>query len=198
MNDPLMSTEVIGETREHRECARTAEQPLARTEFPRALLPFLRCSLDAGQLKVSGEARSGSVGIIEAALQCCTCSAKYSIQDGIARLMIQGVSAEEEHEMALRDREYAGPGPVQFVPPSEGWRSEFSDRLEIPSHLAALAPLFGSLVLELGCGDGRFTILMAQLGARIIAVDFSINGLRKVASRLPLGLGPTTYRLGTV
>jgi SAM-dependent methyltransferase len=43
------------------------------------------------------------------------------------------------------------------------------------------------MVLELACGDGRFTSLIAEIGARILAVDFSINALRLLAHRLPAG-----------
>jgi len=164
-------------------------------EFPRDLLPMLRCSQDGGQLAVSAELRSGAVGIIEAGLRCRTCSAEYTVQEGIARLMIDTRLPEDEHEMALRDEEHAQIRPGPFVPPSRGWRSELSDRVEIPPHLDALAPLDRRRVLEFGCGDGRLTILMAQLKAQILAVDFSINALRKVAWRLPSGLAPTTYRL---
>ncbi len=164
-------------------------------EFPRDLLPLLRCSRDGGQLAVSAELRTGTVGIIEASLRCRTCSAEYTIQEGIARLMIDTGLPEDEHEMALRDEEYAQIRPGPFVPPSHGWRSELSDRLEIPPFLAALAPLDHCRVLEIGCGDGRFTMLMAQLRAQILAVDFSINALRKLAWRLPSGLAPTSYRL---
>ncbi len=171
------------------------EQTTICTQFPRDLLPLLRCSRDGGQLAVSFELRSGPIGIIEAGLLCCTCSAEYTIKEGIARLMIDTRLPEDEHEMAVRDKEHAQIRPSPFVPPSVGWRSELSDRLEIPPFLDALAPLGHCRVLEIGCGDGRFTMLMAQLRAQILAVDFSINALRKLAWRLPSGLAPTSYRL---
>ena len=85
--------------------------------------------------------------------------------------------------------------PVEFVPPATSWRSELSDAIEIPPHMRMLEPLNGCLVLELACGDGRFTMLMAQRGAEILAVDFSIEALRKLASRLPSGTAPTTFRV---
>ncbi len=70
------------------------------------------------------------------------------------------------------------------------------DHLEIPPHLAALQPLRGRTVLELGCGDGRFTMLMAGMEARVLAVDFSIGALRQMAQRLPTGIAPTAYQPG--
>ncbi len=38
-------------------------------------------------------------------------------------------------------------------------------------------------------------MLMAQLRAQILAVDFSITALHKLAWKLPSGLAPTSYRL---
>jgi SAM-dependent methyltransferase len=160
------------------------------TEFPRDLVPLLRCSRDAGPLSIVAELRTGEAGIVEARLRCDKCAAEYLIKEGIARLMEGPMTFEIEHEMRLCDAGYAS-----FIPPTEGWRSEFNDRVEVPDHLAELAPLEGCKVLEFGCGDGRFTILMAQMGARIIAVDISINGLRKLAGSLPSGIAPTVVQL---
>jgi SAM-dependent methyltransferase len=59
--------------------------------------------------------------------------------------------------------------------------------LEVPAHLDELHVSPSHTVLELACGDGRFTSLIAESGARILAVDFSINALRLLAQRLPPG-----------
>ena len=170
------------------------QKNIVSTEFPRDLLPLLRCSRDAGPLVITTELKSGAVGIIEASLRCNTCAAEYRIEDGIARLMDGLLTPEDEHEMAIRDTLNAHTQPVGFVPPAYGWRSELSDLLEIPPFLSELEPLDRCRVLEIGCGDGRFTMLMAQMGARIIAIDFSINALRKLAWRLPSGVAPTTFK----
>src|SRR6266581_2227966 len=169
----------------------STEQSMAVTaEFPRDLVPLLRCSWDAGELDIATELQSNGRGIVDARLRCRTCGAEYSIENGIARMINGPLSPEDEHEIAIRDVEYAfaqtPPGP--YVPPPWGtWRSEFSDFQEIPPHLAELEPLNGRKVLEIGCGDGRFTMLMAQMGASVLAVDFSINALRKVARRYERG-----------
>jgi len=163
-------------------------------EFPRDLLPLLRCSRDGGPLVIAADLRSGVVGIIEARLRCSTCTAEYRIEDGIARLMEGTLTHEVKHEMAIIDAGHAFIRPGPFVPPALGWRSELSDLVEIPPHLEELKPLDSCRVLELGCGDGRFTMLMAQMGARILAVDFSINALQKLAWRLPSGVAPTAYQ----
>lgn len=172
----------------------TEQTGVVSGEFPRDLFPLLRCSRDAGPLVIVEELQSGAVGIIEARLRCGTCAAEYRIEDGIARLLEGPLTPEGKHEIAIIDGGHACIRPGPFVPPALGWRSELNDLLEIPPHLAELEPLDSCRVLELGCGDGRFTMLMAQLGARVLAVDFSINALRKLAWWLPSGVAPTAYQ----
>src|SRR5712692_7319231 len=174
--------------------SRVEQTDVASAEFPRDLLPLLRCSRDAGPLVIAAEVRSGGVGIVEARLRCGTCAAEYRIEEGIARLMEEGtLTPEDEHEIAVRDAWHVRTRPGPFVPPAFGWRSELSDLLEIPPHLAQLEPT-NCRVLEFGCGDGRFTMLMAQMGARVLAVDFWIDSLRILAWRLPSGVAPTAYQ----
>ncbi len=80
-------------------------------EFPDDLLPLLRCSRDGGPLSIEGESLSGSFGIIEARLRCANCGCEFRIEDGIARLMIDSLSAEDEHERTIRDQEHFTPIP---------------------------------------------------------------------------------------
>ncbi len=164
--------------------------------FPRSFLPLLRCVRDAGQLSICSEVRGDEIGISDGSLRCVQCSHEYQIENGIVRLMKDTLTRETEHEIVLKDQEY-GAMPDTFVPPSSGWRSEFADRIESPPHLKAIEPLDGRRVLELGCGDGRFTLLMAQLGARVLAIDFSIEALRKVSSNLSSGVAPTQYKVSS-
>ncbi|HEY6445202.1 MAG TPA: class I SAM-dependent methyltransferase [Acidobacteriaceae bacterium] len=103
------------------------------------------------------------------------------------------VSGESQHEIRLKDREYEAM-PDVFVPAPSGWRSSFVDRIEIPPHLDALGALKGLRVLELASGDGRYTVLMAQLGAEVLALDFSFEALRKAIRNVAEGQAPTTYR----
>ncbi len=164
------------------------------TEFPDKFLPLLRCSSDGGPLSPSEICR-GHIGIIQARLECSECGLTYRIEDGIARMLLEdALSPEDRHEIAIRDVEYSRTDGEAFVPPEASWRSELNDLIEIPPHLDAVAPLQNQRVLELGCGDGRFTMLMAQLGGQIMAADFSLNALRRMAAWLPSGTPPTSYR----
>jgi SAM-dependent methyltransferase len=154
--------------------------------FPREMVSLLRCNNDAGELSIATELPSDDVDVVDAVLRCKTCGIEYRIKDGIARLMPNQLSAEDQHEMNIRNAlDYNNENQGPFVPPPDGWRSALSDMLEIPEHLNELKPSRSNMVLELACGDGRFTALVAQTGARILAVDFSINALNLLAHRLP-------------
>jgi ubiquinone/menaquinone biosynthesis C-methylase UbiE len=54
---------------------------------------------------------------------------------------------------------------------SQGGR--FIDRREKEAVLDALSPLDGERVLEVACGTGRFTVMLADRGADIVGVDIS-------------------------
>lgn len=172
----------------------SARPRLASAEFPHHLLPLLRCTSDAGALILANELQSGSLGVIRGVLKCTTCGADYLIEDGIARLLHGSLTPEDQHEMTTRDLQNTEIPLGPFIPPAFGWRSLVSDLLEIPPHLRALQPR-GRRVLEIGCGDGRLTMLMAQMGATVLAVDFSANSLHVLASRLSSGIAPTAYQL---
>ena len=157
-------------------------------QFPRDMVPLLRCNNDAGELAIAKELRGESDGVLDAVLLCKICGAEFRVEDGIARLLPNQLSPEDKHEMGIRDTiDYDCTNPGPFVPPLDGWRSVLSDMLEVPPHLNGLQFSRSNTVLELACGDGRFTIPIAEMGARILAVDFSINALRLLAHRLPSG-----------
>jgi ubiquinone/menaquinone biosynthesis C-methylase UbiE len=56
--------------------------------------------------------------------------------------------------------------------------------LEVPETLEHLGDVAGRTILELGCGTGLYTRLLARRAARIIAVDFSLESLRINARHL--------------
>jgi SAM-dependent methyltransferase len=43
----------------------------------------------------------------------------------------------------------------------------------------------GVSILELGCGDGRDTEVLARAGHRVVGVDLSVSAVAEAASRLP-------------
>lgn len=56
--------------------------------------------------------------------------------------------------------------------------------------LRAAAAWRGRRVLEIGCGDGRLTGRLAELGARVEAIDTDARLLRKARRRLAPALAP--------
>jgi SAM-dependent methyltransferase/uncharacterized protein YbaR (Trm112 family) len=162
--------------------------------FPRSSLPLLRCIQDGGQLSVCREIRGDEAGISDGSLRCVECSREYKIENGIARLMPATLTPENQHEIPLLNQSY-GAMSETYVPAASGWRSDLNDHEEIPAHLNLLRLREGQRVLEVGCGDGRFTVLMAQLGAEVVAVDFSIAALERTQANLLSGVAPTSYRV---
>jgi len=52
-------------------------------------------------------------------------------------------------------------------------------------------------VLEIGCGDGRLTLRLARLGARVLAIDPDKKLIREARESLPKHLaGRVRYRVG--
>lgn len=49
----------------------------------------------------------------------------------------------------------------------------FIDRREKEAVLSALGPLEGKQILEVACGTGRFTVMLAEAGADIVGMDIS-------------------------
>jgi len=52
---------------------------------------------------------------------------------------------------------------------------------------ATLGDLRCKSVLEIGCGTGKNTRLLAQIGERVMALDFSAGMIEKARAKLPLG-----------
>lgn len=151
------------------------------------MVPLIRCTRDAGELVIWGTPETGHNGIISATLRCTLCAAEYPIVDGIVRLLEDSLTAENQHEMVLRDGEYQDNNSGGFK-----WGSKLNDRIEVALHMAELEPLDGKTVLEFGCGDGRFTIPMVGLGADVLGVDFSLTGLYQLGAHLRSGAPPAT------
>lgn len=48
--------------------------------------------------------------------------------------------------------------------------------------LGQLSPEKGELILDNGCGNGRFSIALGQKGARVVALDLNLSLLKKTAA----------------
>jgi SAM-dependent methyltransferase len=141
--------------------------------FPIDLLPLLRCFHDRGELVFdAGSAENGTV-------RCTTCSRHYPISDGVLSFLepdkLNPISATE-----MRVRDGDTDGYDKFI---ESLGPEST--AEIQPMLAALQPLSGATVLELGCGTGRYTIPIVRDCRSLVGVDFSMESLRALSRKLP-------------
>jgi SAM-dependent methyltransferase len=157
-------------------------------EFPSEMAELLRCSADGESFDILEPEYSASGNILNARLRCQKCDGEYRILHGIARLLPTALPEEDAHEMGIRNEEYSEAS--EYSPCS---RSPLSDFTELPPFLRELEIDDRSIVLEVGCGDGRFTLLMCQKGARILAMDLSLNALMKLNERLETGKAPTPF-----
>lgn len=153
--------------------------------FPVAMLQLLRCPQDAGALRLATPAPAGGL-LREGTLRCEACPARYTVADGIVRLFdATALDSVSRHEHVQRDQ---GAHKDTFL-----WESAALSSMEVRPVIDSLQPLAGATVLEMGCGKGRFTIRMAERGAAVLAMDFSLAVLETLASRLQ-----SDWRVGIV
>jgi 2-polyprenyl-3-methyl-5-hydroxy-6-metoxy-1,4-benzoquinol methylase/uncharacterized protein YbaR (Trm112 family) len=126
-------------------------------------LDLLECPACRGTLLLQ-PAEADLEQVVDGSLRCANCAAIYPIKDGIPRF----VPAEN----------YAHNFGVQW---------NMFRRTQLDSHSGqpisrdrflsytgwSRADLEGKLVLDAGCGAGRFAEIAVSLGARVVAVDYS-------------------------
>ncbi|HLA76356.1 MAG TPA: class I SAM-dependent methyltransferase, partial [Vicinamibacteria bacterium] len=68
---------------------------------------------------------------------------------------------------------------------SDPWFIEHADRI-LAAELLALDPAWfpGRLVLDAGCGGGRWTLGLLRLGCRVLAVDSSPHALQSTRDQM--------------
>ena len=127
------------------------------------LLVCPACRADS-KLELTGAVKDGE-DIVTGTLTCSVCGAKYFIENSIPRFV-------------CADRDYCGNFGFQW----QKWRTLQIDRLSGHklSENRFLADcrwprewFDGKLILDAGCGAGRFADIATSLGARVIAADIS-------------------------
>ncbi len=138
----------------------------------RALLPLLACPACGADLTLDEPAGDGDGEIIDGMLQCSGCATGFPISGGIPRFVDDDGAAFENFEYQWQrwgrvqiDR-FAGHRLSEARLLNEtGWDRDWFQ---------------GRVILDGGCGAGRFADVAAGLGATIIAVDISraVNACR--------------------
>jgi SAM-dependent methyltransferase len=141
--------------------------------FPTSALSLLRCPKDGQPLHGVFDATH----IMNGSVRCVDCTSSYLIESGILQLMDEdALDAESKGNLVVFDRIM---GADNFASETElQWLKD-----SLPT-LDALSPFEGKHVLEYGCGTGRLTVRIAPAASMLVAVDFSMEALRKLATRV--------------
>ncbi len=135
-------------------------------------LDLLACPACAGPLELSAEEREGGE-VLSGELACSACRASYPITQGIPCLLPPRLSGREKHiympmlayydaYSSIMDRCYHNP-VIAYMRRVE----DACIRLTEPR----------GRVLDIGCGTGRQTLLLARLGCEVLALDISFSML---------------------
>ena len=151
--------------------------------FPRRIIASLRCTRDGGPLRIDETGRPMTADtwcIVDGTLNCTRCDSRYQIDAGIAHMVGDAsLDPESSHEQKIRDRRASS-----ITAGEQTWWDDDDNRMEMHPTLRALAVWPGARLLELGCGDGRYTVGLSASCESILAVDFSIAALRLLQQRL--------------
>ena len=151
-----------------------SDRPAAYAGFPRSLSGLLLCPVDGGDLALDAAGVSTAAHVERGDLRCARCAHVVPIVAGIARILaVETLDAEERHEVALRDEQTR---TLSAERERAYWASLYSRR-ETASTLAALDLNRDCTVVDLGCGTGRYTALLARACRQVLAVDFSLESL---------------------
>lgn len=147
--------------------------------FPTDWLKLVRCH----QAQCEGALHAGEEApphILQGHVDCLRCAHRYPIEAGILRLLNPvALHGESDNERRTRDR--------QALDIDHSWEDTPWVKMELVPTLKASAPLAQAQVLELGAGTGRYSVRMAERGARLLATDFSFTSLRVLAERVKPG-----------
>ena len=75
------------------------------------------------------------------------------------------------------------PTPLDYAAWSQSRLGRVTEQLELQSVLRAAGEVSGRDVLDVGCGDGRYAITLARLGARVVGLDPSGPALEVARGR---------------
>lgn len=150
--------------------------------FPIPLISKLGCTNDGAALRLDKDCNlSECSGLVRnGTLRCSKCNAAYTITGGILNLLEHIVlDVESKHEQLLRDESAS----LKKADDPAWWENDHESMEMIPT-VEDLSPGLDKTILELGCGDGRYTVSLSGQCQWILAVDFSIESLRVLQRRL--------------
>lgn len=150
--------------------------------FPIDMISLVRCTHDGSALLLEPgyEPAAGGDRIERGCLRCHCCKSQFHIERGILNLIDHSaLDDESRHEQQCRNAN--GFTVDKLTTPM----MKANNDMAMISTLEALPHNTSQVVLELGCGEGRYTLPLVDRSGSILAVDFSIELLRILQSRLP-------------
>lgn len=150
--------------------------------FPIHLISSLRCTSDGATLLLSQNSELSEDGsqIINGSVHCQACCTEFMINDGILN-MLNTIVLDEESMLEQRIRNERAIKAAKAEGPA--WYENAYGYAELIPTLDAVAANPTQTILELGCGDGRYTVLLAEQCQWVVAVDFSLESLRILQHR---------------
>lgn len=136
-----------------------------------SLLPLLACPVCGGALKFAAldQYPRPEADIQTGALACAPCRREYPVRGGIPRLR----PPEDVPADAAKTRESFGWEWLRYPGSRPGDEDVFLEETMIPREAFS-----GKLVLDAGCGMGRYSAVALSLGAEVVAVDMSDSLIR--------------------
>jgi SAM-dependent methyltransferase len=147
--------------------------------FPLELLHLVRCPIGGGDLRPIEPCADQFVQDGFARCECC--GRTHGIEDGILSLLgAEPLHAESARELEQRDAKNSAILSGAHLE----WASPFTDAIETEPTLDAASLRPGMIVVELGCGAGRYTLELLDRAGTVVAVDFSRPGLLVLRRKL--------------
>lgn len=113
-------------------------------------------------------------------VKCKKCGRAYAFYKGILRMMSDSSLRDEQN--SFQKHHYDSHYKTEYANKMFEWRKRYIARLS-----AFLPRSTNSYVLDLACGQGYLSLVIAKMGYKVIACDISISGLyeaRREAERL--------------
>jgi SAM-dependent methyltransferase len=139
-----------------------------------SLLGLLACPVCRGDLKFSvlDAYPRHDAEVEDATLACKLCAREYPVRDGVPRLRPPDPVAAATD----KTRDAFGWEWLRYPGSLPGDKEVWLEETMLPPH-----ELSGKLVLDAGCGMGRYAAVALSLGAEVVAVDMSESLQRVVA-----------------
>lgn len=122
--------------------------------------------------------------IVEGTLTCPICGQHFQIIDGIADLISPDFLDNEDSDEIMDQRAEMETRDLMATRYDSMPPMRWTARFEIPAAANILNRAPNGSVIELGCGTGRPTAVLARQSSFFLAVDFSMNSLRVCRQKL--------------